>query len=101
MTKARNQTRAGHEFDRHQRSAYPANPSLQIQFRRPVSYSAIRGEYRMSIQLEAPVIAWGTNGKCWAYLGDFDDQSLLRIVDDYRQATYARRGPSGRPYGGV
>lgn len=87
------------DFDRPRRRAYPANPELRVQFHDPVSYRHIRGPYRVSIQLEAPVIEWGTNGRCWAFLADFDDESLLRIMADFRQATDDRRGAFGRPFG--
>lgn len=87
------------DFDRPRRRAYPANPSLRIQFHAPVSYAAIRGPYRLSIQLEAPVVTWGHDGKCWAFLHDFEPRALDCIMADYRAAAYDRRGEFGRPFG--
>jgi hypothetical protein len=97
----RQQIHGDRDFDRPRRRAYPANPSLRIQFHAPVHYSAIRGPYHLSIQLEAPAVVWGHGGRCWAFLHDFDPRSVERILADYRAATYDRRGEFGRPFGGV
>lgn len=86
------------DFDR-VGGAYPAMPELRTQFHEPVSYWHIRGPYHLSIQLEAPAVVWGRNGRCWAFLHSFDNKSLLRIIADYRNATEDRRGASGRPFG--
>lgn len=96
----RAQIHGDQDFDRPRRRAYPANPSLQIQFHRPVRYDAIRGAYHLSIQLEAPAVVWGANGKCWAFLHDFDDPAVRQILDDYRHASEERRGLYGNPFGG-
>lgn len=88
------------DFDRVS-GAYPAMPELRTQFHEPVSYRHIRGPYHISTQLEAPAIVWGRNGRCWAFLHDFDDESLLRIMADYRHATDDRRGAFGRPFGAL
>jgi hypothetical protein len=96
---SRQQIRGDRDFDRPPCRDYPANPSLRIQFHAPVSYSAIRGTYRLSIQLEAPAVAWGANGRCWAFLHDFDVASVRLILDDYRQAAYERRGAFCNPFG--
>jgi len=70
---------------------------LRHQRHEPMRYSAIRGPYRLSIQLEAPTVVWGADAQFQAFLHQFDDESVLRIIDDYRQATYARRGASAAP----
>lgn len=97
---SRQQIHGDGNFDRPSRRAYPANPSMRIQFHAPVSYSAIRGAYHVSIQLEAPAIVWGKDGRCWAFLHDLEPRAVERILDDYRAATYDRRGEFGRPFGG-
>lgn len=96
----RHQIHGDGDFDRARRRAYPANPSMRIQFHAPVGYAAIRGPYCLSIQLEAPAVTWGKDGRCWAFLHDFDPRSVERILDDYRAATYDRRGEFWRPFGG-
>lgn len=87
-------------FDRPRRRAYPANPSLQVQFHAPVRYSAIHGPYHLSVQLEAPAVVWGPNGRFWGFLHDFEPQAVALILADYRAASYERRGEFGRPFGG-
>lgn len=97
----RHQIHGDQDFDRPRHRAYPANPSLRIQFHWPVRYGAIRGPYHLSIQLEAPAVVWGPHGKCWAFLHDFEPRAVDLILADYRTATYGRRGEFGRPFGGA
>lgn len=74
-------------FDRVPGIAAP-RPAMTIQFHGPVCYENIRGRYHFSVQLEAPAIVWGRDGRCWAFLHD-----------DCRQAAADRRGVSARAFG--
>lgn len=73
-------------------------PSLQIQFHAPVRYENIRPPFQFSFQLEAPAVVWGSNGRCWAFLHDFDGRSVSLILDACRQATFDRRGAFMSPF---
>lgn len=77
-------------------SSLPPRPAMSVQFHAPVRYENIRGRYHFSVQLEAPAIVWGKDGRCWAFLSDFDDRSVQLILDDCRQAVHDRRGASAR-----
>lgn len=96
----RHQIHGDGDFDRPRHRAYPANPSLRLQFHAPVKFSAIRGPYSLSIQLEAPAVTWGKDGRCWAFLHDFEPQAVAQILSQYRAAAYDRRGEFGWPFGG-
>lgn len=86
------------DFDRGPGTSH--SPSMRSQFVAPVHYENIRGNYRWSFQLEAPVITWGPNGRFWAFIHDFDSRSVRLILDDCRQATYERRGQFSNPFEG-
>ena len=75
-----------------------ARPSLQIQFHAPVRYNNIRPPFHFSFQLEAPAVVWGRNGRCWAFLHDFDERGIRLILEACRQATYERRGEYANPF---
>jgi hypothetical protein len=96
---SRQQIHGPRAFDRPACLPGPARPSLQIQFHAPVRFENIRGQFHFSYQLEAPAVVWGSNGRCWAYLHDFDARSLSVIMDHCREATFDRRGAYGRPFG--
>lgn len=85
-------------FDRVPGSAAP-RPAMTIQFHGPVCYENIRGRYHFSVQLEAPAIVWGRDGRCWAFLHDFEPRSQQLILDDCRQAVADRRGVSAWAFG--
>ena len=75
-----------------------SQPSLQIQFHAPVRYGNIRPPFHFSFQLEAPAVVWGKNGRCWAFLHDFDERSIHLILDACRQAAFERRGAYANPF---
>jgi hypothetical protein len=75
----------------------PAN-SMRIQFHAPVAYANIRGPYHISIGLEAPAVVWGRDGRCWAFLHDFDPRSVDQILSQYRGAAHQRRSQWGAPF---
>lgn len=85
-------------FDRVPGIAAP-RPAMTIQFHGPVCYENIRGRYHFSVQLEAPAIVWGREGRCWAFLHDFEPRSQQLILDDCRQAVADRRGASPWKFG--
>lgn len=72
----------------------------RVQFHAPVRFENIRGSWRVSIALEAPVIVWGANERCFAFLADFDMRSQQLLMDCFRQATYERRGAYANPFAG-
>lgn len=74
-------------------------PALRIQFHAPVRFENIRGLWWFSFQLEAPAVVWGRNGRCWAFLHDFDIRSLQLIMERCRDATFDRRGAYAHPFG--
>lgn len=74
--------------------------ALQIQFHAPVRWENIRPPFRISAQLEAPIIVWGRDDRCWAFLHDFDERGIRLILDACRQATFERRGPYANPFSG-
>lgn len=74
------------------------SPSLRIQFHAPVRFENIRGKFHFSFQLESPTVVWGHNGRCWAFLHDFDPRSLRLIMDRCRDATIDRRGAYAHPF---
>jgi len=78
------------EFDRPRARRTAPYPALRVQFHPPVSYEQIRGPFYFSIQLEAPAIVWGNSGNCFAFLHDFDDRSVARILSEYRRVTADR-----------
>ncbi|GBG03807.1 hypothetical protein AZSI13_31340 [Azospira sp. I13] len=86
-------------FDRPPYLSGVARPSLRVQFHAPVRYENIRGPFQFSFQLEAPAIVWGRDGRCWAFLHDFDPRSVQIILERCREATYARRGMAACPFG--
>ncbi len=92
------QIHGGGAFDRPRFGV--AQPSLQIQFHAPVRYNNIRPPFHFSFQLEAPAVVWGRNGRCWAFLHDFDEHGIRLILNACRQATYERRGPCVNPFAG-
>lgn len=97
---SRNQIHGAGSFDRSKTSPGGARPALQIQFHAPVRYENIRGPFLFSHQLEAPAVVWGRDGRCWAFLHDFDLRSIQLILEDCRAATYDRRGAFAHPFGG-
>ena len=96
---ARNQIHGGRAFDRPRGRLSTDRPELRIQFHGPVRFENIRGPWWFSFQLEAPAVVWGTNGRCWAFLHDFDTRSLDLIMDCCRAATCDRRGIAAYPFG--
>ena len=72
--------------------------ALQHQFCAPVRWENIRPPFRISTQLEAPIVVWGHGDRCWAFLHDFDERGIRLIIDACRQVTYERRGPN--PFAG-
>jgi len=77
-----------------------AGRSRRVQFHAPVRFENIRGPWRLSIALEAPIVTWGKDEHLFAYLHDFDLRSVQLILDHYRQTTWDRRGASAYPFGG-
>lgn len=88
---SRTQIRRDCEFDRPRARRTPPYPGLRVQFHAPVRYEQIRGPFHLSIQLEAPAVVWGNNGNCFAFLHDFDERAVARILAEYRRVT-AERG---------
>lgn len=95
----RNQIHGQGAFDRSPYTQGTACPALRVQFHHPVRFENIRGAWWFSYQLEAPAVVWGINGRCWAFLHDFDTRSLGRILDCCRAATQDRRGVAAYPFG--
>lgn len=85
-------------FDRPRYLQGEARPSLRVQFHAPVRFENIRPPFNFSFQLEAPAVVWGHNGRCWAFLHDFDLRSVRFILDCCRAATYERRGEFTSPF---
>lgn len=75
-------------------------PALQVQFHAPVRWENIRPPFRVSTQLEAPIVVWGRADRCWAYLHDFDQRAIRLILDACREATFDRRGSYANPFAG-
>lgn len=99
MIRHRNQIHGPESFDDMQ-TDYPRNPDLRIQFHAPVEIQAIRGWYSFTWRLEAPVICWGRNGRCFAFLHDLTPEALEKVMADCRSATLQRRGPYSDPFRG-
>jgi len=70
----------------------------RMQFHAPVRFENIRGPWRVSIALEAPVITWGPGERFFAWLHDFDPRSQLLLMDCLRQAVLDRRGAFSNPF---
>lgn len=99
MSHGRQQIHGRGTFDRPQFLPGEPRPALRIQFHAPVRYENIRGPFQFSFQLEAPAIVWGRDGRCWAFLHDFDLRSIQIIMERCREATYDRRGMAAHPFG--
>ncbi|HJW23933.1 MAG TPA: hypothetical protein VJ576_03465 [Rhodocyclaceae bacterium] len=99
MSPALQQFHGRNAFDRSQLIPGRARPALRIQFHAPVHFENIRGPFQFSFQLEAPAIVWGRDGRCWAFLHDFDLRSVQLILEQCREATYDRRGAFAHPFG--
>lgn len=95
----RHQLHGRGSFDRPQFLPGEVRPALRIQFHAPVRYENIRGPFQFSFQLEAPAIVWGNQGRCWAFLHDFDLRSIQLILERCREVTYERRGLFASPFG--
>lgn len=96
---SRQQIHGRSSFDRPGHLPGEPRPALSIQFHQPVRFENIRGPWRFSYQLEAPAVVWGKNGRCWAFLHDFDLRSLQLILESCRSATFDRRGAYSHPFG--
>jgi hypothetical protein len=70
----------------------------RMQFHAPVRFENIRGPWRVSIALEAPVIVWGAGERCFAFLADFNPRSQQMLMDCFRQAVIDRRGAYSNPF---
>jgi len=70
----------------------------RMQFHAPVRFENIRGPWRLSIALEAPVIVWGQGERCFAFLADFDMRSQQLLMECFRQATHERHGNYSNPF---
>ncbi len=75
-----------------------AHQPSRVQFHAPVRFEHIRGQWRVSIAFEAPVIVWGNGERCFAYLHDFDERSVRLILDSCWRATNERRGAFTNPF---
>lgn len=96
---SRNQLHGRRVFDRPAYLSGDPRPALRVQFHQPVRFENIRGPWWFSYQLEAPAIVWGKDGRCWAFLHDFDQGSLLVIMSCCRASTFDRRGIAANPFG--
>ena len=65
--------------------------NLRVRYIAPVRYNQIRGPFRVSIALEAPIIEWRRNRERWCFMHDLDDRSLVRLMDDFRAVSEERR----------
>lgn len=97
---SRQQIHGRRSFDRPASFRSETRPALRIQFHAPVRFENIRSPWWFSFQLEAPAVVWGNNGRCWAFLHDFDQRSLCLIMEHCRAATFDRRGAYANPFGG-
>lgn len=93
---ARHQIHGRGSFDR----PHYLRQALQLQFHAPVHWENIRPPFRISVALEAPVVVWGRDDRCWAFLHDFDERAIRLIIDACRQATLERRGACAHPFDG-
>ena len=96
---SRQQIHGRSAFDRPGYLPGEARPALRVQFHAPVRFENIRGPWWFSFQLEAPAVVWNKNGRCWAFLHDFDLRSLQLIMEHCRAATFDRRGAYTHPFG--
>lgn len=94
---SRQQIHARGAFDR---STFLGNERMRIQFHVPVRFENIRPPFHFSFQFEAPAVVWGRNDRCWAFLHDFDEQAISRILEECRRVTYQRRGAYMNPFAG-
>ena len=62
--------------------------------RPPVTASAIRGEYFVSMDLIWPAIVWN-EGRCWAFFHDLAPAALARIIERLRETELERSAPLG------
>ncbi len=67
-------------------------PALLKQFLAPVTFRHLKGAYGFTLQLEAPAVYWGEEGRCWAFLHDFTSPDLDRLMGECAAAVIARRG---------
>lgn len=95
----RHQLHGRGSFDRPRFLPGEPRPSLRIQFHAPVRFENIRGPFHFSFQLESPAVVWGRDGRCWAFLHDFDQRSVQAILDHCRSVTHDRRGAFAYPFG--
>ncbi len=89
-----------HPQDAFDRPALLRDERMRVQFHAPVRFENIRPPFHFSFQLEAPAVVWGRNDRCWAFLHDFDERSIGRILEECRRVTYERRGAYANPFGG-
>jgi len=89
-----------HGRDSFDRPRFLAQGALRTQFHAPVRWEKIRPPFRISIQLEAPIVVWGRGERCFCFLHDLDERAIRLILDACRQATFERRGAYANPFAG-